>query len=235
VVLWALGCLLASACAAAGQAGASGPEPRQAPGSVAAGERTEAAGERAVASETDLDALFAEINRLRADPRAWAAHLRWYRGLFEGRLVKVPGRIAILSQEGPAAVDEAILALEGTRPLPPLRRSQGMDRAAAEHVADLGQTGRTGHAGADGSQPWDRLKRHGQWMKTAGEVASFGQHEPRRVLIQFLVDDGVPDRGHRKQLLSPDFGVAGLACGPHARFGHGCVITLAGEFQEAVP
>jgi hypothetical protein len=40
-----------------------------------------------------------------------------------------------------------------------------------------------------------------------GEVISFGPEHPRDVVIDLLVDDGVPGRGHRKLAARPDLPV----------------------------
>jgi uncharacterized protein YkwD len=47
-----------------------------------------------------------------------------------------------------------------------------------------------------------------------------------------LIDDGVADRGHRRNLLDPAVRVAGIACGRHAAYGTMCVIDLAGGYAE---
>jgi uncharacterized protein YkwD len=52
------------------------------------------------------------------------------------------------------------------------------------------------------------------------------------VVIQLLVDDGVPDRGHRDNILVPDWGAAGVACGPHLRYQQVCVMDYAVKYVE---
>jgi hypothetical protein len=47
-----------------------------------------------------------------------------------------------------------------------------------------------------------------------------------------IVDQGVPNRGHRRIIFCPDFTVAGAARGPHARYGAMCVIDFAAGFAE---
>lgn len=51
-------------------------------------------------------------------------------------------------------------------------------------------------------------------------------------MISLIVDAGVRDRGHRKNIFMRDFGVVGVACGSHSRYGTMCVMDFAGGFIE---
>ena len=127
-----------------------------------------------------------------------------------------------------AAVKEAIHALKRTAPRPELERSEALESAARDHVRDIGPKGLVQHKGRDGSQPVDRMARHGIKRTAVAEVISFGPSQARDVVIQLVIDEGVKDRGHRKILLDPEFRFAGAACGPHKVYGTMCVIDLAG-------
>lgn len=59
-----------------------------------------------------------------------------------------------------------------------------------------------GHAGSDGSNPGSRLNAHGDWQMAYSENIDYGPLlTGRDVIIDLLVDDGVPDRGHRHNIL----------------------------------
>lgn len=177
-------------------------------------------------------AVLDELNLARTNPQTYAKILEDYRQKFQGRLVKRPGKIDLMTSEGVAAVDEAIRELKARQSLPGLRISRGMSLAAKDHVNDTGPRGLTGHRGSDGSQPFDRMNRHGKWLRSAGENISYGNDVGRDVVIQLIVDDGVAGRGHRKNIYNPAFGVVGIACGAHKTFGTMCVQTFAGDYQE---
>ena len=178
------------------------------------------------------NAIVEEHNRARQDPNGYAVHLEALRSQFDGKLLRFPGEPSILTAEGVAAVDEAIDYLRGADPLPALISSEGMSRAAEDHVRDQGPKGATGHDGSDGSKPWDRVGRYGTWGVVVGENLSYGPDRARRVVMGLIIDDDVPDRGHRKNIFSDEFRFIGVACGPHRTFRTMCAIDYAADFTE---
>jgi len=178
------------------------------------------------------NSVLEELNLARTNPKAYAAILKEYRATFSGKIAKRPGKIDLMTNEGTRAVDEAISVLNKQSPLAAMTPSKGMSRAAMDHVKDTGPKGVTGHAGTNGSKPFDRMNRYGAWQTTAGENISYGMESGRAVVIQLIVDDGVPSRGHRKNIYKSDFLRVGLACGPHKMYKIMCVQTLAGGYEE---
>ncbi|NIJ36015.1 uncharacterized protein YkwD [Sphingopyxis panaciterrae] len=182
----------------------------------------------AAAAPTRFEAgVLAELNRFRGDPAAYAAVLRAYRPRFEGkRLIAEEGdEIDILTNEGVAAVDEAIRDLRYRKPLPRLAQSDLLARAAADHVADQSRSGAVGHD-TKGRGPGERMKSRGGGPYV-NEVITYGHHSPAGVIQQLLIDDGVPDRGHRHSLLRPGHRYAGVACGRHPVHRTMCVILMS--------
>jgi uncharacterized protein YkwD len=167
-----------------------------------------------------------ELNRIRGAPDVLAEELRAFRSWYRGELIHIPGRLSpVITKEGAPAVDEAIAYVAARVPLPPLRFSPLLTRAAADHAAYLAQ-GPVGHYGADGSNPADRVARRGGG-RNVGEIISFGYDDAAGVVRQFVVDDGVPDRGHRDIVFSARYLFAGTACAPHPRYRILCVVVLA--------
>lgn len=72
-----------------------------------------------------------------------------------------------------------------------------MTKAAADHTKDMGFAGKTGHVGTDGSNVFFRIKRYGKWKGGCGENLAYGPKTGKGVLLNLLIDDGVPDRSHR--------------------------------------
>jgi hypothetical protein len=174
-----------------------------------------------------------EMNRVRKDPSDYAEkYIRPRRKFYRGKEYEVSPTLSIVSIEGVEAVDDCLEALAKAKSAGPLKWSEGLALASADHVKDQGRSGKVGHAGEDQSTPSERVERYGEWKKTVGENISYGSDVPREIVIQLLIDDGVPSRGHRENILNPQFHVAGAAIGPHKEFRHMCVMDLAGGFTE---
>ena len=177
-------------------------------------------------------AVVQEMSDMRARPKAYAKHLREMRDFFEGTLWKRPGRVPLRTDEGVAALDEAITFLETVQPVGPLRFNEGLARAARLHARDIGPRGSLDHTGADGSRLSDRLNRLGTWQGLIAENISTYEEDARQVVIQLLVDDGVPGRGHRHNLFNPDLHQAGAGFAPHRKYRVVTVIDYADGFVE---
>jgi len=178
-----------------------------------------------------------EINLARTEPRTYAGLLRNFRGRFQGKFYVLPGSTStsttrVETSEGVKAVDEAIKFLARQKPLLPLTWSDGLAAAAAELAKDQGRSGATGHFDRQSRGPRERIERHGKWERQIAENIGYGPEDPRSMVMQLIIDDGVPNRGHRENTFSPSFSAAGVAWGPHPRFRNMCVIDFAGGFRE---
>lgn len=85
---------------------------------------------------------------------------------------------------------------------------------AYRYARDMCKNKHYGHKGRDGSMPIDRLKRMGSFANggMANENIGFSTltHSPLIWITKYHVDDGVANRGHRKNLIS-DISHSGIA------------------------
>jgi uncharacterized protein YkwD len=168
--------------------------------------------------------IFDEINRLRASPSDYASLVKKWR---------IPDETSFSNEDGVRVLDEAVSELQAIRlDRGELILSRGLSRSAADHVRDSGGRGLVGHTGPDGSSFQARIERYGAWSGSSAENIAYGLKDPRELVIALLVDYGVKDRGHRKNLLNPFWHYVGIACGPHTVFGTMCVIDFAASYRD---
>jgi uncharacterized protein YkwD len=176
--------------------------------------------------------LLKEINEARAQPQVYADYLEKMKPLFNGKQYRTE-TLEVETQEGWDAVEDAIKFMRSATPTGPLSTSQGLCLAASSHVRDQTASGATGHAGGDKTMVEQRVKPFGTWQGDIGENLVYGDESARERILTWLIDDGVASRGHRKRLMSQDYKVAGISCGPHPEYGAMCVLTLAGGFSDS--
>jgi uncharacterized protein YkwD len=171
-----------------------------------------------------------EMNKVRTNPKKYAElyiqpRLRYY----SGKNYSVPGQITIVTQEGTSAVNSCITALNRTSRVGILTPEKGLALAAKDHVTDQSKTGQTGHNGSDRSTSETRMKRYGvfggSW--TLGENIAYGDTTGREIVCSLLIDDGVPNRGHRTNIMNKAFTQTGAGYGAHTQFRTSCTITYA--------
>lgn len=169
---------------------------------------------------TDLEKdIILETNKVRTDPKKYTnLYIKPTLKYYKGKNYSVPNKITIVTNEGVVAVSEAIAVLSRAESVGLLTPEKGLSLGAKDHVNDQGKTGRTGHDGADGSDPFTRVERYGVIGRTAGENITYGPTTGRDIIVQLLVDDGVPDRGHRVNIMSKDFTQIGVAYGKHTQY-----------------
>ena len=184
---------------------------------------------------SDMDqteaAVLQELNLARTNPAAYAGYVEQHKRDFKNNNMVLVDGLWIKTVEGIPAVDEAIGYLRKVAPAPALSASGLLVLAARDHVNDIGPKGMTGHEGSDGSRPTERIRRHGKPNSATGENIAFRPATARSIVVQLIVDDGIPDRGHRHTIFDPDFRVAGVAIGPHKNYGRMCVIDFADQMD----
>jgi uncharacterized protein YkwD len=163
-----------------------------------------------------------ELNYARTQPQAYARVLQdeAYRSRAAG------------AYDDPAALREALAFLQRQPALPALTGDDTLAHAALEHADLQARDGSVGHVGPRGESLSQRLHRYGAFASLMGENIAYGYGDPREVVVQLIVDAGVPDRGHRANIFNPAYRDVGVACGPHPVYRVMCVTDFSGTLMK---
>jgi uncharacterized protein YkwD len=176
--------------------------------------------------------VIAELNKLRTNPSLYIKILEDYLSKFNGKNVKVSDKLELITEEGKTPVIEAIEFLKTVKSMNELKISNGLMLATFDHISDLVKNDIIGHLGSASDSPQTRAERYGMWTYDLRENISYGAKIPQDVIINFLIDDGVPSRNHRKVLLDRKLTKIGIASGVNKLWDPICVVMLAGDFYD---
>lgn len=151
-----------------------------------------------------------ELNMVRCNPKDYAErYIRPILDRFSGdHMLDYDGSLR-KAYEGKACIEECIKVLEKTEPCNPLSMEKALCDAAAWFSKDIVRHKIHEHTASDGSSPSDRVKRFG-FQGGAGENISFTERTAREIVIVLLIDDQVPSRGHRNNILNPRYTKVGI-------------------------
>ena len=145
--------------------------------------------------------LVAAINFARTNPRGFAARAKQSTVYFNKG-------VPVKYSSDPNCVEIAFNFLLNQKPLPAFGHSEVLTLAAYQHTAYMVRKNQLTHyePGTPYNMPGDRVKRWTtQANADAGEIANVSGHVKRDlidVILQWIVDLNVPDRGHRAAIFS---------------------------------
>jgi hypothetical protein len=135
------------------------------------------------------------INQARTNPQAAAERVT-------SNLT--PDVVATLNYYG-TDVNAAKQAIATASPKPPLAWNADLAAAAQGHSQDMANTQVQSHTGSDGSSPQQRIQQAGYTgANSTGENAYAYSTSVDEAMQAFLLDWGVADQGHRRNLLQPN-------------------------------
>ncbi len=114
--------------------------------------------------------------------------------------------------------------LKKAKPISALTYSPFYYKAAQQHALSMGKSGKTGHDKMD--------KRMKGWQKInniIGENCSYGEETAFGIVMQLMIDEGVSNLGHRKNILNPSFQLVGVSIAPHKKYKTNCVMDFGGN------
>lgn len=110
-----------------------------------------------------------------------------------------------------------VATLRQKKPLPILYPDQSLFQSARCHAQTSGQSGYVGHSRQN--RTCKDVKRFG------GECCDYGSDDPLTIVMDLLIDEGIPDLGHRQILFSPYTKIA-VSIQPHKKYRWNAVLDL---------
>ena len=112
--------------------------------------------------------------------------------------------------------------LQQSKNRPMLYPEKNLCFTAALHADDMGKHGMTGHNSSDGTACFSRI---GKYYKcgNAAENCSYGYSDALDIVMQLLLDDGLPSVGHRVNILNATYNAMGTSIKPHEGYRYNCV------------
>lgn len=141
--------------------------------------------------------MIKEINFVRAYPKVYAKII-----------AKSVSEEKDLAKKTLDAANELIAELDTMKPRSILKPSRCVYDAAKKHGLDCQKRGAMDHMGSDGSWPWDRLKKTCN-VEDGNENLAGTSQGVRAAVIDLLLDDGISSRGHRYNMLNPQWNQVG--------------------------
>ena len=146
---------------------------------------------------SDEQAAFYWVNVLRSDPRGFKKD------------VIIPF-LTLFPEANTNYAKSLLQDLDRQATLPLIEPSRFLGKESRKHAKDLALHQKTiSHSSSDGRSFQQRMNEAGL-SKCAGENILEGRKDALTAIVMLLIDQGVPDKGHRKALLNPDFNL--MAC-----------------------
>jgi len=109
-----------------------------------------------------------------------------------------------------AATSSLLSTLESMQAIQPLRAQSAVTRAAEKHAKWMEKTNTFSHTGEGKSNLPARLKREGIVYDYAGENIQYSDYPAYMVVLDLLIDEGIPGYGHRVNILDGRFNAVGI-------------------------
>jgi uncharacterized protein YkwD len=103
----------------------------------------------------------------------------------------------------------------------PLLPQQDLFNCAKNHAEETGKKGTMGHENYS-----KRFKQFAPRYKYTGENCDYGNSKALDIVMSLLIDDNVPDKGHRKNILKKEYLSVGVSIQPHKKWDYTAVICF---------
>lgn len=178
--------------------------------------------------------LYIELNKAREEPKSLIPYLKKMEKNFNEKIFKDSKTgVETLTKEGIFAIKEAITYLSKLKQKKPLKKNLKIQKAAKTLTNYFKETSKSGHQKGQYSLQnrfRKNLKKKGKG--TIGENISYENSEALKILINFIIDDGVQKRKNRLNLFNNNYTQIGISSNFHKEFGICTVFNFFGVLKN---
>lgn len=120
--------------------------------------------------------------------------------------------------------------LNSSQRLQPLHPNKTLYNVAKRHAVASGKEGKLGHTSSAGTFE-QRLKPLIGEFNYLLENSDYGSSEAMDIVMNLMIDDGIPDVGHRKNIMHEKVNTIGVAIAPHKTYRHTCVQVFGQKLE----
>lgn len=148
--------------------------------------------------------VFKWLNKARREPLQFVEVLTTYLVHVKSNVYTNPVTgMKLQLKEGLAGIKECIQYLRTLKPLEPLQLNEQLNEAAKTHSEDIGLSGETGHESSTGLGLVERLNQCVPSSNLVGENICVLESDGLSIMLDWLIDDGNPERTQRKNVFNP--------------------------------
>jgi len=118
--------------------------------------------------------------------------------------------------------------LKKTKGLHLLKPLEALHKSAAHHAQDMGAKGQLGHDSSDGTTFVMRIHKFHKPVSVSENI-NYGYSDAVSIIMEMLIDEGVPDHTHRHNILGKTFNHVGVSIKPHKMMEFNCVMDFSIE------
>jgi len=111
--------------------------------------------------------------------------------------------------------------LKKSKKLPPFVANDSLHKVAEIHAVRSGKKGTTGHQNYS-----KRFNYVGDVFPTNGENCDYGNPKAIDIVFSWLIDEGIANLGHRKNVFDKEFSHAAVSIAPHKSYQVNAVMTF---------
>ena len=170
------------------------------------------------------------LNDIRENPSSFSQELEKEKKFFSKNFLKLPNeQYSIKTKEGAVAYDDAINYLNTSIKFPKLKMHKSLFNIAFDYLCDIENV----EIGKINSIDINKyVNTYGNYIGNLTKLIDFGGNSPKRVITNFIVNDGDKNRGQRQRLFNKNAKYIGVANGEHPIYNSFTVVIITNDFKS---